>query len=89
MKKLAVAIVTGLLFSAFAVNHASAETTKDRWVAKKKAEADKQAEERAHNNAGGNQGTSRAAQNEAEEWRKNKHREIDETASKLGDGKKH
>jgi hypothetical protein len=88
MKKFAVAVVSGLLFSAFAVNHAAAETTKERWVAKKKAEADKQAEERAHNNAGGNQGTSRASQHEAEEWRKNKHKEIDETASRLGDGKK-
>lgn len=89
MKKFAVAVVTGLLFSSFAVNYAAAETTKDRWVAKKKADANKQAEERAQNNAGGNEGTSRAAQREAEEWRKNKHKEIDDTASKLGDGKKH
>jgi hypothetical protein len=89
MKKIAVAVISGLLFSAFAVNHASAETTKERWVAKKKADADREAEDRAARNAGGNQGSSRAAQNEAEEWRKNKHKEIDDTASRLGDGKKH
>ncbi len=89
MKKIAVTIISGLLFSTFLAGPVMAETTKERWVAKKKAEADREAEERAVNNAGGTAGSARAAKSDAEEWRRNKHREIDETASKLGDGKKH
>ena len=80
------AIMVAFLGGAQITSHA--ETTKERWVAKKKAEIDRQAEDRMINNAGGTAGRARKSKKDAEEWKANKYKELEETASKLGDGKK-
>lgn len=89
MKKYIAALLSGLLIAAFTVNTVSAqeETTKQKWVKKKKAEADRQAEKIADDHKG-TVGSAKEQQQKAAEYKKNKHKEIDETAAQLGDGKK-
>ncbi len=61
------------------------ETTKEAWVRTKKAAADHEANENK-NMGGNNAGEARASNADVEERRQAKHREIDETATHLGDG---
>lgn len=87
MRKLLGVFFSVFLATFFVASTASAETTKEAWVKKKKAEADREAAE-SKNTGGNNAGEARAHNKKVEEKRQAKHKEIDETAKKLGDGKK-
>ena len=88
MNKLLAALISGFVLATAVAGPASAETTKERWVKKKKADADREAERRGDDN-NGTAGGARRSKSEAEKWRKQRHREIDDTAKQLGDGKRH
>ncbi|MBS1197061.1 MAG: hypothetical protein H6R18_846 [Proteobacteria bacterium] len=87
MRKLWVAVFSVFLMTMFVASTANAETTKEAWVKKKKSQADREAAE-SKNTGGNNAGEARAHNKKVEEKRQAKHKEIDETAKKLGDGKK-
>ena len=85
MVKLLSLILTAVISTTFMVDTAQAETTKEAWVKKKKSAADERAKEE-RNVGGSTAGQGRDHNRKVEEKRKAEHREIDETAKRLGDG---
>ncbi|HPX62182.1 MAG TPA: hypothetical protein PLN25_10505 [Deltaproteobacteria bacterium] len=88
MKRKLVMALACMMLTAFSVASVSAaETTKQKWVKKKKQQADREAE-RISDDHKGTVGSAKEKKQKADEYKKKKYKEIDDTAKQLGEGKK-